>query len=314
MKYHILFVLLSIILFTGCNKADHSTLTQMPSPEEYNEFYRTHTPEEFEKKLLQIKELIDQTSLEEANELLQTALEDWRKKQTILPVDEVQLTLTEDSLLINEWTNEKIYKNYSADVRLYYDSAQISDNEESLVTQLQDAAINALLDNLYGKFKVRAVTVSCFDSDTKIGRFGIQTVNSGGDSINKETIWTVSRPQEELHTQTIVTQFIETYNRQYFDDPKYMFARHNNVTLKHFGIEHSEQALYMEIPVYSPPMDVDLSEYKRSLDDKSEELSNLLLSDETSLKYLQENQLQFVKIEFTTPWDKENRVYVFDIK
>lgn len=306
-------LLVFAVLLIGCSISEKKQpLKKMPTMTELREFHDTHTREEFDNRLREIKPLIDQASIDDYKNIFQESLENWAKTQSPTEIDRVSVEVSRDDLAMNEWANRKLYKNISVRAEIYYDPEQIAGDEAEVVEQIYEGVMDALREIPYGAYKINEMTIACYSSINDIGRYGESNGTFGSGYEEKdEKIWVAEQSPDELNIQTIAYEFVEAFNASKFSDEVYQFARHGNVSLTQFGMKPASDELYIEISIFSAPYDEDVNLFGSSLEAKSLELFDLIMADEAAVKYLEKNEADKVVVKFYTPWVNQNHVYTY---
>lgn len=302
------------ILLIGCSMSvKNQPLKKMPTMTELREFYESHTQEEFDNRLREIKPLIDQASIDDYQNIFEESLEKWKTTQPPIEIDRVSVEVSRDDLAMNEWANKKLYKNIYVRAGIYYNPEQIEGDEAEVVEQIYEGVMDALRETPYGAYKINEMTIACYSSINDIGRYGESNCTFGsGYSEKDDKIWVTEQPPDELNIQTIAYEFVEAFNASKFSDEVYQFARHGNVSLTQFGMKPATDELYIGISIFSAPIDEDVKLFGSSLEAKSLELFDLIMADEAAVGYLEKNEAGKVVVKFYTPWVREqNHVYTY---
>lgn len=301
----ILIFLLSIFLLAGCSgESEVNSLEEMPTSDELLEFYNTHTKEESDERMREVKLLIDKTPYEEIYIILDDSLQKWKETQSLLEIDHITTEYSRDELLMNEQANEKMFSNIFLNVEIHYDPEKVIVSEQKIFDTIFDYVHEALRETPYSK-KINELELSLYRNDDPryIDKVGISTTN----------YMAPPQPEEDLNIQTIVYNFVEEFNRKEFSDER--FSRHGNVTLKRFGIKSDTGELYMEIPIYEVDYSKDVEVFKKSLEGRSNDLYDLIITNAEAVRYLEDNNVKAVTVSFYAPWDKQSyHTYTYNLE
>lgn len=288
-----------LALLMGCAADVKETQPdQMPDMKELAEFSDTHTKQEYEDELQRIKGIIDAASYEEICGGYKESLKKWEEGQTELKIDHTDIAFSRDELLMNEQANERLYNNFFVDVDIYLAEGEellINDDMDKLCSQVREA----LSETPFGRFTMNTLTVSCHGSLAGIkGMTDQRTVSISITDLKFQPVMA----DEEYEMQTQVYEYLQEFNREIFSDTRYGAF---NVTLKRFGIEPDTKSLYMEIPIYSAPFDMEEDAFKESLKVRADELYRCVTGEDRFAEYLKEQGVTAVTIALYTPWDRE---------
>lgn len=131
----------------------------MPSMAGLREFYESHTKEEYDSRLREIKPVIDDTTDEAFCSIFETSLENWADTRSPIPIDDVSVEVLTDDLMMNEHANKKMYENLFVHANVYYDSKQITGDEAKIVEQIYDGVMDAPRETPYGAYKIYEITI-----------------------------------------------------------------------------------------------------------------------------------------------------------
>lgn len=295
----LLTLFLALVLLMGC-AADvkENQPDQMPDMKELAEFSDTHTKPEYEDELQRIKDVIDAASYEEICEVYEESLKKWEEEQTELKIDHMDIAFSRDELLMNEQANERLYNNFFVDVDIYLAEGEEllnNDDMDKLCSQVSEA----LSETPFGRFTMNTLTVSCHGSLAGIkGMTDQRTVSISIPDLKFQRVMA----DEEYEMQTQIYEYLQKFNQEIFSDARYGAF---NVTLKCFGIEPETKSLYMEIPIYSAPFDMEEDVFKESLKARADELYRCVTGEDGFAEYLKEQGVTAVTIALYTPWDRE---------
>ena len=298
MKKNIICII-PLLFLMGCaaipsqNQAD-----RVPDMKELAAFSDSHSKQEYEDELLRIKDIIDAAAYEEICGIYEESLNEWVTEQEELKIDHTDITFSKDTLLMNEQTGKRLYNNFFVEVDIYLEKGEelvTNEGMDKLFYQVQDA----LNRTPYERFTLNTLTVSCHGSYAGITDL-TDFRTASYEIVNSEFQPVLDEEESEMQTQ--VYEYLQEFNREIFEDSRYGGS---NVTLKHFGIEEESQRLYMEIPIYSAPFDMDEERFKEDFNIRSDELYQLIAEKDRFVNYLKEKDITTVTIALYVPWDRE---------
>ncbi len=303
--------LLMIITLAGCaGKPIELDPDKVPTREEIDAFRETRTEEEYLRKMAEIRALIDATPYEEVYENIEASLTEWADGQTLLPLDHATIEFTRD-IIMNEGFNYLLFSDLHAVVGLYYDPYKIDGPEYEMVDEAFDQVVEALKETLYGSFKIYDVTVLYYDT-AKYGTGGSHRNDRKNSRPNTTYAEYVNDhlPADELHIQTIAFNYVKAFNEAEFGDEENI-PDVGAITMRRFGIKPDTDELYIEIPIYTLGKwgETKLAAFKSSLEGRSRELFELIVSDETVSKFLTDNKVSTVTVAFNTLWETKGEFY-----
>lgn len=290
--------IIPLLFLMGCaaipsqNQAD-----RVPDMKELAAFSDSHSKQEYEDELLRIKDIIDAAAYEEICGIYEESLNEWVTQQE-LKIECTGISCSKDTLLMNEQTGKRLYNNFFVEVDIYLEKGEelvTNEGMDKLFYQVQDA----LNRTPYERFTLNTLTVSCHGSYAGITDL-TDFRTASYEIVNSEFQPVLDEEESEMQTQ--VYEYLQEFNREIFEDSRYGGS---NVTLKHFGIEEESQRLYMEIPIYSAPFDMDEERFKEDFNIRSDELYQLIAEKDRFVNYLKEKDITTVTIALYVPWDRE---------
>ena len=310
MKKNIIYIIPFLFLIGCATNPSKNQTDRVPDMEELAAFSNSHSKQEYEEELLRIKNIIDATDYGEICGIYEASLNEWVTTQEELKIDRADISFSRDALLMDEQTGKRLYNNFFVEVDIYLEKEEellMSDEMDTLFYQVQDA----LNKTPYVRFTMNTLTVSCHGSYSGIRDLtDFRTASYAVSGFKFQPVL----DEKESEMQTQVYEYLQEFNHEVFEDARYGGS---NVTLKRFGIEEESQRLYMEIPIYSAPFDMDEESFKKELDIRSNELYQLVAQKDRFVNYLKEKDVTTVTIALYVPWDRDAedfyRVYDYNL-
>lgn len=307
MKRFILLPILTIILFSfsSCNKSSTvGSLNTVPTIEELSELTSSKSSEESGDILNEVMTLIDEMSDEDIHIKIEESISHWADRQSLLDLDDISINFAE-SLLLHEDKNQKLSNDIIVKVDVFYDVNNTPNPDYQLIYKIFDQIVEAVQGSTYGMFKVYSIEVNYFDTKDRSKQF-----NQLSEEFREITAG--KQAEDEYHIQSLAYEFVREFNEDEYGDQKY--GPLPEITLKRFGLRRESDELYIEIPIYTlgDREDKEREIFTSSLEDKSQDLYNLLISDKSAMEYLRSKNVSTITISYSTPWEaKGNNYYTF---
>ena len=276
----LLVVLIIVLLFLGfiCQKT-YNVIQDMNEKE--SSYYDNPTtfyylPQEEQDLLLEEMSVATSEEICESLEKLITDYVNSNEKLTLNSINAYQ-----DNLIMHEKWNQKIYKNCFVDVEVTLDNEGMTYEErEDYVSEIYDDFDKVMSLDVYGTFKLNECNMSIKDGIRTLG-FNYGITNNGEQPL-------LNQPEEELITQTLVYDFVNSY--RYYK-------------LSKFGIIDGD--LYIEIPINDVYRETDREKILKEIPEICEILYNKIIASPDAKKYIEDNDCKTITMSFYCPWKKE---------
>lgn len=293
--------LLLIILMTGCGKKEIVPHEKMPTMSELQNYYYSHTQEEYDAKVREIQDILDATSYEEFCKILTEAFKEWEESQKLLAKATCSIDFVKDDLLMNDEGNEKLYNNLFVTVDIYYDR---DENKKLNHNLLFDQLKEALRKTPFGGYKINSITVNCYDKKKGMepsfaGKITGETTNF---YLNNE-ILSVRQTEDEKNIQSVAYRYIKGWNDEAYSTSQE--SKYGEIRLKRFGIQKDQGNLYVEVLIHSLPAGMEKKPFFDTLEGRGQGLSDSIMADHELKKYLESHGASTVKVTFHTPWGSD---------
>lgn len=245
----------------------------------------------------------NEPSFDEICKTLESDLDKWAAESFPDEVDHLTYEFAKDDLLMNITKNERTYSNTSLVVGVYYNAANINGvaQEMSVADAVFEQIHNAFVGSSYSVVLKMLEVVG----HTQSGLSRSAGVLDWGTTSN----FFAEIPAEEMKIQTIAYDFVENINRTDYSPVK--IKTPDEVILERFGVKPETKELYIEIHSYSSPAYTgdykkDVEAFVNSLDDRSLDLYNQIVSSKDAVKYLKDSDVTKITIFFNNTWGGED--------
>lgn len=288
------------------NIEDALSQGKLPSMESIQSLFGNVDKDKLAEVQQKIAAIINETSIQDQQLIYKNEIEKAIASQDIVKVESFDLNLETDCLSMAVPNNEKLYNNITLNLKIYYDKGQFQKDivkESEAVQQLQQHIFLRLLNNSTIAYTLNQVHYSFLNIDHQ-SRFEQVSHRS---AINNA----MSRKQSpnERSAQTVVYDYIVKLDENTTLQASGKRPGHNrDVVLTKFGIPDDSNCLYIEVLIYA----IDSIDNEKKVIDSfsaySQEIYDMLVSDDQSTAYLSENDVSSIKIVFDIPWSSVQTV------